>query len=223
MTVLVAAASKHGATDEIAERIFGADLAEHGSDADVKKLDEVENLSGYGAFVLGSAIFFGKWMKEAISFVDAHAGELAERPTWLFGSGSITGNPPIADLSGDTLLMAVGHGPASGGDPADHPSALIHGTDRLQHPGLITANCSPASKSHAKGICSDVQSTFTHDRLRGRTATPARGGAASAGPHAAEKEEVTDGPCTGLRFSATIQLNTQSTGEPERSAQARPN
>jgi menaquinone-dependent protoporphyrinogen oxidase len=96
MTVLVAAASKHGATDEIAERI-GADLAEHGIDADVKRLNEVEDLSEYDAFVLGSAIFYGKWMKEAISFVDAHAGELSERPTWLFGSGSITGNPPIAE------------------------------------------------------------------------------------------------------------------------------
>jgi menaquinone-dependent protoporphyrinogen oxidase len=96
MTVLIAAASKHGATDEIAERI-GTDLAEHGIDTDIKKLNEVEDLSGYDAFVLGSAIFYGKWMKQAIRFVDAHADELAERPTWLFASGSVTGNPPIAD------------------------------------------------------------------------------------------------------------------------------
>jgi len=36
-------------------------------------------------------------MKEAIRFVEAHAGELAERPTWLFGSGAITGDPPVAE------------------------------------------------------------------------------------------------------------------------------
>jgi menaquinone-dependent protoporphyrinogen IX oxidase len=34
MTVLVAAASKHGGTEEIAARI-GADLAEHGLDVEV--------------------------------------------------------------------------------------------------------------------------------------------------------------------------------------------
>jgi menaquinone-dependent protoporphyrinogen oxidase len=63
----------------------------------VKNLEEVESLGGYEAFVLGSAIYLGKWMKEARSFVDAHADELAERPTWLFASGSIVGDPPVAD------------------------------------------------------------------------------------------------------------------------------
>jgi len=96
MTVLVAAASKHGGTQGIAERI-GADLADCGLNVEVKKLHDVDEVGSYEAVVLGSAIFFGKWMKEAIQFVDAHAGELAERPTWLFASGSITGNPPIAE------------------------------------------------------------------------------------------------------------------------------
>jgi menaquinone-dependent protoporphyrinogen oxidase len=54
-------------------------------------------VSSYEAVVLGSAIFYGKWMKEATRFVALHAGELAERPTWLFGSGSITGDPPVGD------------------------------------------------------------------------------------------------------------------------------
>jgi menaquinone-dependent protoporphyrinogen IX oxidase len=41
MTVLVAAASKHGATTEIATRI-GADLAQRGLDAEVKSVQDVE-------------------------------------------------------------------------------------------------------------------------------------------------------------------------------------
>lgn len=94
MTVLVAAASKHGATEEIAERI-GADLSGCGFEVDVRKLGEVDDVRPYEAVVLGSAIFFGKWMKEASRFVAVHADELAERPTWLFGSGSITGDPPV--------------------------------------------------------------------------------------------------------------------------------
>jgi menaquinone-dependent protoporphyrinogen oxidase len=96
MTVLVAAASKHGATQEIAQRI-GAGLAERGFDVQVKRLEEVDSLDGYEAFLIGSAIYLGNWRKEARRFVDTHAGELAERPTWLFASGSITGDPPVAD------------------------------------------------------------------------------------------------------------------------------
>jgi len=96
MTVLVAAASRHGATQEIAERI-GSDLADRGLEVEVSKLQDVDDVGRYEAVVLGSAIFYGKWMKEAIRFVDAHAAELAERPTWLFGSGAITGNPPVAE------------------------------------------------------------------------------------------------------------------------------
>ncbi|MGE5274532.1 MAG: flavodoxin domain-containing protein [Verrucomicrobiota bacterium] len=96
MTVLVAAASRHGATDEIAEQI-GATLADHGLDVEVKKLDQVTELGGYDAFVLGSGIYLGSWLRQARTFLDAHAAELAGHPTWLFASGSITGDPPVAD------------------------------------------------------------------------------------------------------------------------------
>ena len=96
MTVLVAAASKHGATHEIAERI-GSDLAELGFDVEVRRLEEVGSVGGYEAFVIGSAIYLGNWRKEARRFVEVHADELVPRPTWLFASGSITGDPPVAD------------------------------------------------------------------------------------------------------------------------------
>jgi menaquinone-dependent protoporphyrinogen oxidase len=96
MRVLVTAASKHGATNEIADRI-GAVLAAHGVEVDVKKLQEVSGLGGYQAVVLGSGIYLGKWLKEARRFVVVHAAELAQHPTWLFASGSIVGDPPVAD------------------------------------------------------------------------------------------------------------------------------
>ena len=96
MKVLVAAASKHGATGEIAARI-GAHLVAQGFEADVKRLEDVDNLDGYAAYVVGSAIYLGNWLKPARRFIDAHADELAQRPTWLFASGSIVGDPPIAD------------------------------------------------------------------------------------------------------------------------------
>jgi menaquinone-dependent protoporphyrinogen oxidase len=95
MNVLVAAASKHGATQEIAARIR-ADLVEHGVPAEIKKLTDVEDVGRYDAFVVGSGIYLGTWLKEARRFVDTHAAELTTRPTWLFASGSIVGDPPPA-------------------------------------------------------------------------------------------------------------------------------
>ncbi len=92
MTVLVAAASKHGATWEIAEAI-GRALRERGVDADVKRAEDVVGLQGYDAVVLGSAVYVGIWLEAARHLVDTHANELAARPTWLFSSGPI-GDPP---------------------------------------------------------------------------------------------------------------------------------
>jgi menaquinone-dependent protoporphyrinogen oxidase len=104
MRVLVTAASKHGATEEIAERI-GAVLAAHGVEVEVKNLEDVRELAGYEAVVVGSGIYLGKWLKEARRFVEVHAAELAQRPTWLFASGSIMGDPPVGD---DPNAMGAG-------------------------------------------------------------------------------------------------------------------
>src|SRR5262245_43371116 len=91
MRVLVAAASRHGATAEIAEAI-GDVLRVHGVDVDVKPAEEVHGLTGYGAVVLGSAVYIGKWLSSARDMVHRHADELATLPVWLFSSGPI-GDP----------------------------------------------------------------------------------------------------------------------------------
>ena len=54
MTVLVTAASKHGATLEIAEAIARV-LAEQGGSAELVPIDEVSDLGRHDAVVLGSA------------------------------------------------------------------------------------------------------------------------------------------------------------------------
>ena len=96
MPVLVTAASRHGATREIAETILHV-LDGHGVAARFVEMDEVRDLGSYDAYVVGSGIYFGSWVKEAIRFVDGHAAELSQRPTWLFASGSVVGDPPVAD------------------------------------------------------------------------------------------------------------------------------
>ena len=92
MTVLVAAASKHGATREIAEAI-ARELEARGVEADVADVELVDEVGGYEAVVLGSAIYMGTWLEPARRFVDRHAEALASRPTWLFSSGPV-GDPP---------------------------------------------------------------------------------------------------------------------------------
>lgn len=98
MRVLVAYASKHGATAGIAERI-GTELRCSGLDADVLPIDSIPNVANYDAYVLGSAVYIGSWMKDAMQFVHQHASTFAMRPIWLFSSGPLGDDP--ADGQGD--------------------------------------------------------------------------------------------------------------------------
>ncbi len=88
MRILVAYASMHGATVEIAQAI-GEELRKGGFEADVRPADEVTDIGGYDAVVLGSGIYSGAWRKEAVKFGKRHADGLRRRPVWLFDSGPI--------------------------------------------------------------------------------------------------------------------------------------
>ncbi|HZD02775.1 MAG TPA: flavodoxin domain-containing protein [Actinomycetes bacterium] len=86
--ILVAYASKHGATREIAERIAET-LAAAGEEAEAKPVREAQHLDGYHAFVIGSAAYLGHWLKEAVEFVRRNEAILTHRPVWLFSSGPL--------------------------------------------------------------------------------------------------------------------------------------
>jgi menaquinone-dependent protoporphyrinogen oxidase len=92
MTVLVASASRHGSTTEIAAAI-GRVLRERGVDVQVENVENVDSLAPYDAVVLGSAVYVGHWLEPAQRFVELHADELAGKRTWLFSSGPV-GDPP---------------------------------------------------------------------------------------------------------------------------------
>lgn len=97
--VLVAYASKYGATAEIAEKI-GATLRQGGLNVEVLPVERVGDLSPYRAVVLGSAVYAGQWLKPAAAFLEAHEKELAERPAWLFSSGPVGEGDPQALMKG---------------------------------------------------------------------------------------------------------------------------
>lgn len=93
MKVLVAVASKHGATAGMATAI-GDQLVARGCDVEVTEdPEEVRDLDGYDAVILGSAVYAGRWMASAREFASRLREELERRPVWLFSSGPV-GDPP---------------------------------------------------------------------------------------------------------------------------------
>ena len=110
MNVLVAFASKHGATEEIAGSI-GASLIGQGLTVEIKRVEDVDTVLPYDAFVVGSAIYMGNWLREASRFIDEHAERLAQHPTWLFSSGPVP-HPAAAESFdvADLLATTRAHG-----------------------------------------------------------------------------------------------------------------
>lgn len=104
MPVLVVYASKHGATREIAERIAQT-MTAAGQQAQARPVTAVGDLTGYDAFVVGSAVYMGHWQKEAAEFVRRHRAVLAGHPVWLFSSGPLGTEP--ADAQGRDLTAAA--------------------------------------------------------------------------------------------------------------------
>jgi menaquinone-dependent protoporphyrinogen oxidase len=88
MRVLVAAASRHGGTTEIAEAI-ATGLINRGLEADAVPMARVTTVNEYDAVVLGSAVYMGRWLGEARHVAHIHASALSATPVWLFSSGPV--------------------------------------------------------------------------------------------------------------------------------------
>ena len=88
MRILVVYASKHGATRGIAERITQT-FQRLGMEAESHVAGAVTNLQTSSAVVIGSALYYGSWMKGAMAFVRHHHALLAQRPVWRFSSGPL--------------------------------------------------------------------------------------------------------------------------------------
>ena len=139
--ILVAYATKYGATEEIAEKI-GEVLSEAGLQTDVMPADKVTDLTPFQAVVLGSAVYMGKWRDQAAKFLEDNEKALAERPVWLFSSGALGEGDPVELMQGWRF-----------------PEAQQEVADRIQprdvaffHGVLDTEKLSVPEKLIAKGI-----------------------------------------------------------------------
>ncbi len=104
MTVLVAYASRHGSTAGIAERI-AATMTESGVATEARSVDDVDDAAVYDAFVIGSAAYMYRWLKEATTFVRRNRDLLAARPVWLFSSGPL--GTDLVDEQGRDIFSAM--------------------------------------------------------------------------------------------------------------------
>lgn len=146
--VLIAYASRHGGTRGIAERIKAA-LAGEGIDCTVSSVGDGPDPSLADACILGSGVYIGRWLKEAIDYGWRHAGRLADRPLWLFSSGPLRSQVvEKASKTDDPMALALGpaEGPGSGGRrKVAELSEAIHPRDHMVFFGRYDPNDPPKS------------------------------------------------------------------------------
>lgn len=147
MKVLVTAASKEGATSEIAEAIAQT-LRKRGLEITVSAPERVEDIRGYDAVVIGSAVYMGRWLEPASGLVHRCGAAMADRPVWLFSSGPV-GNPRRK------LVQQMG------ADPVDLP-ALLAQTKARDH-RMFAGKLSKAHMSLGRRISLSIFRGFAGD------------------------------------------------------------
>ena len=87
MKILVAAASRQGSTAEIADRI-AANLRQAHHDVDLIVAEPGRWLDDeHDGYVVGSAVYYGRWLRGARRFLEENTTILRRHPVWLFSTG----------------------------------------------------------------------------------------------------------------------------------------
>jgi menaquinone-dependent protoporphyrinogen oxidase len=113
---LIVHASRHGASAGIAERI-GEVLRSAEMEVVVAPAAKQPDPTGFDAYVVGSGVYMGSWLKEGIEYLERNVETLRTRPTWLFSSGPIPSSSKERPVDEDRYGGALGpaEGPGSGG------------------------------------------------------------------------------------------------------------
>jgi menaquinone-dependent protoporphyrinogen oxidase len=107
MNVLVAYVSKHGSTHGMAEAI-AVQLRMADFDTDLRELSEISSVEGYGAVIIGTAVYMGHTMDGVKEFIAKHKAELSQIPVWFFSSGPIGKEPkPVGEAVDVADLVAA--------------------------------------------------------------------------------------------------------------------
>jgi menaquinone-dependent protoporphyrinogen oxidase len=144
--VQVVYASRHGGTLGIASRISDV-LEAEGAQVVLADAASQPDPDGFDAYVIGSGVYIGSWLKEATEFVERNEAILASRPVWLYSSGPIpNASKPIADEDRVAAAFGPEDGPGSGGrKKIEALSAAIQPRDHRVFFGAFDPNDSPKS------------------------------------------------------------------------------
>jgi menaquinone-dependent protoporphyrinogen oxidase len=108
--ILVAYASRHGSTREVADAV-AATLRARGLSANVMPAAEVGHLRGYVGVVLGGALSMGRLHRDARRFLARHHDALAGRRLAVFALGPRTLEPEDVAGSRAQLTRALASAP----------------------------------------------------------------------------------------------------------------
>jgi menaquinone-dependent protoporphyrinogen oxidase len=97
--VLIAYASKYGATTEIAQKI-AEDLKTATVEVDVLPANKIKDIAPYQMIIIGTALYMGQWRKEAVQFMKSQQGTLVKQPVYIFTSGPTGEGDPTELLQG---------------------------------------------------------------------------------------------------------------------------
>ena len=104
MRILVTIASRHGGTWGIGE-VVADTLRERGHDVVMRAPEDVADLAGIDAVVLGSAVYVAHWMPSARELADRLEDELSAVPVWLLSSGLATQPANAANSPHETAAL----------------------------------------------------------------------------------------------------------------------
>jgi len=108
--ILVAYASRHGSTREVAEAV-AATLRSRGLSTTILPAAEVGHLRGYAGVVLGGALYMGRLHKDARRFLARHHDALEGRALAVFALGPRTLAPDDVADSRSQLMHALASAP----------------------------------------------------------------------------------------------------------------
>ncbi|MCZ7662501.1 MAG: flavodoxin [Thermoleophilia bacterium] len=138
-SVLVAYATRYGSTREVAEAVSAA-LEGAGVPTEVRAAREVDSLEGYTAVVLGGALYFFRWHRDARKFLSRHRRTIGRLPVAVFGLGPI--NDTNEEYEGSRRHLDKALGKKSWFSPV---SVAVFG-GRLDPAGLRFPHNNPAMK-----------------------------------------------------------------------------
>jgi len=87
-SILVAYATKHGSTREVAEAIAEV-LSGNGREVELRPAADAGDVDGYAGVVLGGPLYMGRWHGEATRFLTRHHDELTDKPVAIFALGPV--------------------------------------------------------------------------------------------------------------------------------------